>query len=96
MSDLLSIGGNAVSAYQQALSTVSNNIANSNTEGYSLETTNIQQTAPAKMPGYFVGLGADVQSITRAYDAFTATNLRSSTSELQAQAPMVKLLAQPH
>jgi len=89
LSDLLSIGGNAVSAYQQALSTVSNNIANSNTEGYSLETTNIQQTAPAKMPGYFVGLGADVQSITRAYDAFTATNLRSSTSELQAQAPMV-------
>lgn len=89
MSDLLSIGGNAVSAYQQALSTVSNNIANSNTEGYSLETTNIQQTAPAKMPGYFVGLGANVESITRAYDAFTATNLRSSTSELQAQQPMV-------
>ena len=89
MSDLLSIGGNAVSAYQSALSTVSNNIANSNTEGYSLETTNIQQTAPAKMPGYFVGLGANVQSITRAYDAFTATNLRTSTSELQAQQPMV-------
>ena len=89
MSDLLSIGGNAVSAYQQALSTISNNIANSNTEGYSLETTNIQQTAPAHMPGYFVGLGADVQSITRSYDAFTASNLRSSTSELQAQQPMV-------
>jgi len=89
LSDLLSIGGNAVAAYQQALSTVSNNIANSNTEGYSLETTNIQQTAPAHMPGYFVGLGANVASITRAYDAFTAANLRSSTSELQAQQPMV-------
>ena len=89
MSDLLSIGGNAVSAYQSALSTVSNNIANSNTEGYSLETTNIQQTAPAHMPGYFVGLGANVQSISRAYDAFTASNLRTSTSELQAQQPMV-------
>ena len=43
MSDMMSIGSNAVTAYQQALSTVSNNIANANTEGYSTETTNIQQ-----------------------------------------------------
>ena len=35
MSDLLSIGSSGVTAYQRALATVSNNIANVNTEGYS-------------------------------------------------------------
>lgn len=89
MSDLMSIGSNAVSAYQQALSTVSNNIANANTEGYSAETANIQQAAPAQLPGYYLGMGAYVQNIQRAYDNFTSSNLRTSTSELQSQSPMV-------
>ena len=89
MSDMMSIGSNAVTAYQQALSTVSNNIANANTEGYSTETTNIQQTAPAKMPGYYLGMGANVANVQRAYDSFAASNLRTSTSELQSQSPMV-------
>ena len=89
MSDMMSIGANAVTAYQQALSTVSNNIANANTEGYSTETTNIQQTAPAQMPGYYIGMGASVENIQRAYDSFAASNLRASTSELQSQSPMV-------
>ena len=44
MSDMMSIGANAVTAYQQALSTVSNNIANANTEGYSTETTNLAKS----------------------------------------------------
>ncbi|NBY28159.1 MAG: hypothetical protein EBQ71_14810, partial [Betaproteobacteria bacterium] len=35
MSDMAGIAGNAVSVYQQALTTVSNNIANVSTEGYS-------------------------------------------------------------
>jgi len=33
MSDILGISSGAISAYQRALSTVSNNIANVNTEG---------------------------------------------------------------
>ena len=37
MSDLLSIGSSAIDAYQRALTTTSNNIANLNTEGYSRE-----------------------------------------------------------
>ena len=35
MSDLVTIASTAVSAYQRALGTVSNNIANVGTEGYS-------------------------------------------------------------
>jgi len=34
MSDMLGISSGAIGAYQRALTTVSNNIANVNTEGY--------------------------------------------------------------
>jgi len=37
MSDILSISGSAVAAYQRALGTTSNNIANLSTVGYSRE-----------------------------------------------------------
>ena len=41
MSDLLSIGASGVRAYQTALSTVSENIANTGTAGYTRRTTTL-------------------------------------------------------
>ena len=41
MSDLLSIGSSGVTAYQRALATVSNNIANVSTDGYSRQDISI-------------------------------------------------------
>ncbi|HBO15096.1 MAG TPA: hypothetical protein DD440_02060, partial [Porticoccaceae bacterium] len=35
MSDMFTIGANAINLYRNSLTTVSNNIANLNTEGYS-------------------------------------------------------------
>ena len=43
MADLLSIASSGVNVYQRALATVSNNIANLGTEGYSRQTTEIAQ-----------------------------------------------------
>ena len=43
MSDLLSIGASGVRAYQTALNTVSENIANTGTAGYTRRTTNLGQ-----------------------------------------------------
>jgi len=48
MSDILGISSNAISAYQRALTTVSNNIANVNTEGYSHQDVVIKDSAPQK------------------------------------------------
>ena len=48
MSDILSIGAGATQLYRQSLATVSNNIANLNTEGYS------RQVATSAEGGEFV------------------------------------------
>ena len=45
MSDLLSIGASGVRAYQTALSTVSENIANTGTVGYTRRTTTLAEVS---------------------------------------------------
>ncbi len=89
MSDLLSIGGSGVAAYQRALSTVSNNIANVGTEGYVRQETSLTETMPRQQGRVYLGTGTAVTAIKRAYDQFLETNLRNSTSELSTQEPMV-------
>ncbi len=89
MSDLLSIGASGVAAYQRALSTVSNNIANVGTEGYVRQETALTETMPRNSGRVYLGTGVAVVGIKRAYDAFLEQNLRNSTSELNTQGPMV-------
>ncbi|MCM0043812.1 MAG: flagellar hook-associated protein FlgK [Burkholderiaceae bacterium] len=89
MSDLLSIGSSGVAAYQRALSTVSNNIANVGTEGYVRQETALTETMPRNSGRVYLGTGVAVAGIKRAYDAFLEQNLRNSTSELNTQGPMV-------
>ena len=89
MSDLLSIGSSGVAAYQRALSTVSNNIANVGTEGYVRQETSLTETMPRQQGRVYLGTGTAVTAIKRAYDQFLETNVRNSTSELNTQGPMV-------
>ena len=89
MSDMLGISSNAVGAYQRALSTVSNNIANVNTEGYSRQDVVLKDTAPAKSANMYFGTGVALQNVKRQFDAFAESNLRNSTSDLATQKPMV-------
>lgn len=89
MSDLLSIGGSGVAAYQRALSTVSNNIANVGTEGYVRQETALSETMPRQQGRVYLGTGTAVTAIKRAYDQFLETNLRNSNSDLNTQGPMV-------
>jgi flagellar hook-associated protein FlgK len=89
MSDMLGIASNAIGAYQRALSTVSNNIANVNTEGYSRQDVVLKDSAPKKMASMFIGTGVMLQNIKRQYDEFAESNLRNSTSDLSSQKPMV-------
>jgi len=89
MSDMLGISSGAIGAYQRALSTVSNNIANVNTEGYSRQDVVLADSAPKKLASMYVGTGVMLQTIKRQYDEFAESNLRSSTSDLSSQKPMV-------
>lgn len=89
MSDIAGIAGNAVSAYQNALSTVSNNIANVATDGYSRQDVALSALPVTKSGGLFLGSGVVVDNVKRQYDAFVESNLRNTTSDLAAQAPMV-------
>ncbi len=90
MSDLLGISSTAVAAYQRALGTVSNNIANVSTEGYSRQTSTLTQSTPAKQANMFLGTGVLFTSVKRAFDTFAESNLRNSNTDLSTQTPMVE------
>jgi flagellar hook-associated protein FlgK len=89
MSDLVSIASSAVSAYQRALGTVSNNIANVGSTGYSKQEVNLVENAPRDYGSSFLGTGASVSGVRRLYDEFVEGSLRNAASELGTQGPLV-------
>ena len=90
MSDLISMGSSGVLAYQRALGTVSNNIANIGTDGYSRQEIGLAAAQPRAIGTDFVGTGVYTTGVKRAYDAFVESNLRNSTSDLEGQGPLVQ------
>ena len=57
-------------AYQRALGTVSNNIANVGTDGYVRQETTLAEAVPRKLASMYLGTGVFVDGIRRAYDEF--------------------------
>ena len=87
MSDLLNIGASGVRAYQTALNTTSENIANASTPGYARRsatieevgrTTSVQLGQTIKLTGN----GSHVTGLTRASDDFKSAEVRSTGSDL--------------
>lgn len=89
MSDLLGIGSSGISAYQRALATVSNNVANVSTEGYTRQDVAIASNQPRLTGGNYIGTGARFDAVRRQYDAFIESNVRNSHSELTSQEPLL-------
>ena len=89
MSDIAGIAGNAVAVYQQALTTVSNNIANVSTEGYARQDVALSALPVTKVGSVFMGSGVGLDRVKRQYDQFVESNLRNTTSDLAAQGPVV-------
>ena len=80
MADLLNIGVTALQAYQTALVTTSNNVANANTPGYSRQVVQFA-TQPGQYTGSgYVGSGVEVSSIERMSSDLLATQLNTATS----------------
>ncbi|MBN8807991.1 MAG: flagellar hook-associated protein FlgK [Sphingomonas sp.] len=85
MSDMLAIGASGLRAYQLALNTVSENIANAGSAGYSRRTTNIKEVASigaVSSQSTGSGEGAAVIGVSRAGDMFKQAAVLSSGSDL--------------
>ena len=86
MSDLLSIGASGVRAYQSALATTSENIANAGTTGYSRRTTDLKEVASVTggvaSTRAVDGQGVAVTGVSRSADAYKAANVRSAGADL--------------
>jgi len=89
MADLVSIAGSAVAAYQRALGTVANNIANVDSAGYSRQEINLIENSPRAYGTSFLGTGVNVAGVRRLYDAFIENSFRNANTELGTQEPLV-------
>jgi flagellar hook-associated protein 1 FlgK len=89
MSDIFNISSAAVSAYQRALGTVSNNIANVGTEGYVRQESKLEENPSALKGNVYLGTGTNFAGVRRAYDEFLEQNLRNSNSDVATQEPLV-------
>lgn len=94
MSTLLNIGSSGLLAAQNALSTISHNITNANTDGYSRQST-VQTTAGGQYTGSgFFGQGVQVSSVQRQYDQYLTSAVQQTTTVAAADATRATGLAQ--
>ena len=76
----LNIGTSGLLAYQRAIGTTSNNIANASTEGYSRQDTSLANRAPQFLGGNFQGQGVQVDNVRRISDEFVNRQLTDATT----------------
>lgn len=82
MGDIYDISVSGLRVFQGLLSTVSHNIANVNTEGYSRQTVSLA-TRPPEYTGFgYLGSGVTITSVRRQFDDFINSQVVSNTSIL--------------
>ena len=80
MGDMMSTGVTGLLAFQTALDTISNNISNVNTPGYSEETANLVTNPATPTANGWIGQGVTASTITRSYSDFLDAQTRTATS----------------
>jgi flagellar hook-associated protein FlgK len=90
MGDLLNIGATATELYRQALSTVSNNIANLNSDGYSRQEVRAEEMIPTNSGVTYLGAGVASKGVFRAVDEFATASIRTATSKVSEQEPIMR------
>ncbi|WP_428420079.1 flagellar hook-associated protein FlgK [Methylibium sp.] len=81
MAGLMSLGTRAMFANYATLQTISNNIANANTPGYSRQQVELATSGGQSTGAGFFGRGVDVQTVTRASDAFLTRDAALAKSQ---------------
>src|SRR5690606_1100911 len=79
---VLSTGTGALVAFQRALATVSHNVANVNTEGYSRQRVELATRNPTNYGYGYVGNGVKINDIQRIADGLATSRLLDSGGEL--------------
>jgi flagellar hook-associated protein 1 FlgK len=82
LSDIFQISVSALQAFQTAINTTSNNIANASTPGYDVENANLTEAVPQSNGTATVGSGVDVSGISRAFSQAAFNQLNTSQSTL--------------
>lgn len=82
MSNVLSTGTSALIAFQRALSTVSHNVANLNTPGYSRQRVDFATRNPTDYGYGYVGNGTKISNVGRVADSLAISRLLDSGGEL--------------
>ena len=80
---ILSIAKTAIAAHQTAVQTVSQNIANSETEGYSRQRAELVPSTPQRFGYGSVGTGVEVQNIVRLRDTMLDSNFRRESASAE-------------
>ncbi len=78
---LFSIARSALLTHQQALQTISQNIANAETPGYSRQEAVLVANTPVRLPYGNVGTGVHVETIIRKRDILLDENYRTSAGQ---------------
>jgi len=92
MTDLIGIGVSGLSAYQRALATTSNNVANLQTEGYVRQRAVLASSGQDGGSKISIGTGVRFAEVQRLYDRFAEENLQRAGSLLEAEAGLLKEL----
>ncbi|MBV8647235.1 flagellar hook-associated protein FlgK [Paludibacterium sp.] len=80
MADIFNIGLTGLNAANVALATVSHNIANANTSGYTRQTVQQSALVPQELGSDFIGMGVSVDSVTRQYNKYLSDQVLSAQS----------------
>jgi flagellar hook-associated protein 1 FlgK len=99
MSNLLGIGASGVRAYQTALGVVSENIANAGTAGYVRREVKLTESGGIAASGVLqisrgAAGGVDATGVTRSWDSFKATAVRTATADLSSSEASITYLSQ--
>jgi flagellar hook-associated protein 1 len=78
---MLNIGASALTAAQGALSTVSHNISNINTDGYNRQRAEFGTFEPDFNGSHYIGSGVQIATVKRLFDGFLATQVRTFTAQ---------------
>ncbi len=92
MVDLVSIGVSGLGAYQRALATTSNNIANLQTEGYVRQRAVLESAGQDNLSRVSLGNGVRFTEVQRLYDRFAEENLQRASSSLKGEEALLKEL----
>jgi flagellar hook-associated protein 1 FlgK len=80
MSGLMDVAVSGLLSFQHGLQTTAHNIVNANTEGYTRQKIDLSTGNGRSSEGGFIGTGVQVSNVTRVYDQFLTTQVRTSTS----------------